>query len=155
MNSCVHGLRVSTMFCTQLAENASALRTPCHAGTGCGARQRRFPTGGAANGTALNTTTPDAIAVPPSWPPATRTVVSAAGCRMDAPVITPPSIATARSVFTDANIPVQKDERGLHCEMDDGIVVVRGLERWIGNGGVFPANERAEEPDDDERVFRN
>src|SRR3954447_1073250 len=39
-------------------------------------------------------------------------------------------IATARSVFTDANIPLQKDGRGLHCQMDDGIVVVRGQKGW-------------------------
>src|SRR4051794_12386661 len=72
MNSDVHGLRVSTMFCMQLAENVSALRTPGHAAAGCGARQRRLPMGGAANGTPLNAVTAGIDdAVPDSCPPAT------------------------------------------------------------------------------------
>ena len=35
--------------------NESLRRTPRHATTGCGAFQRRAPTGGAANGSALKT----------------------------------------------------------------------------------------------------
>ena len=44
-------------------------RTPVHATTGCGGRQRKSPCGGAANGIPLNESTPSATApliVPPS-----------------------------------------------------------------------------------------
>ena len=44
-------------------------RTPVHATTGCGGRQRKSPSGGAANGIPLNESTPSATApliVPPS-----------------------------------------------------------------------------------------
>src|SRR5580704_9318461 len=53
MNSYVHGFFSATMFWTQLLPNSPALRTPCHGTTGLGARQRRSPTGGAANGMPL------------------------------------------------------------------------------------------------------
>src|SRR5436190_1773438 len=58
----------------QLSENLSAFRTPCHAATGCGARQRRSPAGGAANGIPLKTrTSGKEPGVPVNWPPAVFT----------------------------------------------------------------------------------
>ena len=44
---------------TIVGPNSLASRTPCHFCTGCGAFQRRFPTGGAANGIPLNTVMPE------------------------------------------------------------------------------------------------
>ncbi len=35
-------------FCGQIGPNFVALRVPCQFGAGCGARQRKGPTGGAA-----------------------------------------------------------------------------------------------------------
>src|SRR5262245_24177526 len=78
MNSYVHGFRASTMFWTQFAANASAFLTPSHRDGGCGARHRRSPTGGAANGTPLNTLTAASPAgEPASCPSDTRTDVRA------------------------------------------------------------------------------
>ena len=50
----------------------SALRTPCHFGAGCGARQRRSPTGGAANGRPLYTVRLSST-TPSTRPPSTLT----------------------------------------------------------------------------------
>src|SRR5471030_3048890 len=44
--------------CMQSGPYSLAERTPCHAVAGCGARQRKSPTGGAANGMPLNAMTP-------------------------------------------------------------------------------------------------
>src|SRR5262245_46786425 len=75
MNSAVHGLRDRARFWTQLSENLSALRTPSHFAGGCGGRQRKFPTGGAAKGIPLKTRTPGIEpATPSSKPLSTRTV---------------------------------------------------------------------------------
>src|SRR5436190_2727547 len=66
--------------CTQTSPNVSALRTPVHFATGCGARHRCAPTGGAANGTPLNTRTPGAAAdVPESRPASVLTVGAGSG----------------------------------------------------------------------------
>src|SRR5580765_6903062 len=57
------------------APNASALRTPSHFATGCGARHRFSPTGGAAYGMPLNTRTVGwvALTTPASAPVSMRT----------------------------------------------------------------------------------
>jgi len=47
----------------QRAPNSPALRTSAHALTGCGAFQRKSPTGGAANGTPRNIRTVDSSPV--------------------------------------------------------------------------------------------
>src|SRR5206468_6083831 len=64
--------------CTQTSPNVSALRTPVHFATGCGARHRNAPTGGAANGTPLNTRTPGAAADVAESRPASILTVGAA-----------------------------------------------------------------------------
>src|SRR5262245_7438845 len=61
--------RPMPLGCTQTAPNFSALRTPVHLATGCGARHRNSSMGGAANGMPLNTRTPGAApGVPESRP---------------------------------------------------------------------------------------
>src|ERR1700722_12337604 len=55
-----------------MAPKLSAARVPCQLGPGCGARQRRGPTGGAAKGMFLNASTPSSCA-PVSAPCATVT----------------------------------------------------------------------------------
>ena len=50
--------RPTPFGCTHTGPNASALRTPSHGATGCGAFQRSGPTGGAPNGMPRNTRTP-------------------------------------------------------------------------------------------------
>ena len=58
----------------QLGEKWSALRTPCQGATGWGARQRRFPTGGAAKGMPLNATMDGSLpGTPETCPPVTFT----------------------------------------------------------------------------------
>src|SRR6188474_1825604 len=56
---------------------ASALLTPLHGTTGCGAFQRRSPAGGAANGMPLNTFTPFQD-VPEIWPLSILTIAGGA-----------------------------------------------------------------------------
>jgi hypothetical protein len=51
----------------------SALKTPCHAATGCGARQRSSRTGGAAKGIPSHAFTPEGRVIPSTWPDSTRT----------------------------------------------------------------------------------
>src|SRR5262245_6086181 len=63
--------------CMQAGAYALVFFTPLHAATGCGFFQRRSPTGGAANGMPLNDATPF-VAVPSTWPPLTRAVVTCA-----------------------------------------------------------------------------
>src|SRR5690606_10047610 len=80
MNSYVHGGRTSTMSCTQLGANSCAWRVPVHDGAGCGSRQRRSPTGGAAYGTPRKTVMAAlrSAGTPESRPCATRTSPSSA-----------------------------------------------------------------------------
>jgi hypothetical protein len=61
MNSSVHGSREPAWFCMQLVPNLSALRTPSYGRAGCGGRQRKPPTGGAANGIPRKAVTPLAL----------------------------------------------------------------------------------------------
>src|SRR5512142_2755998 len=53
-----------------------ASRTPVQAFAGSGARQRKSPTGGCANGMFLKTATPSALRLPRSWPVLIETVGS-------------------------------------------------------------------------------
>jgi hypothetical protein len=55
----------------QIGENWSAFLTPAHGSGGAGARQRRAPIGGAANGIPLNARTPSA-STPSTKPDAVR-----------------------------------------------------------------------------------
>ena len=90
----------------QLGANAAAERTPFHACTGCGARQRRLPTGGAANGTPLKIPTlPSGLDVPAIVPPVIWTCsgsaaarVLAGGIRSMPPV---PSVIATRQRFCE------------------------------------------------------
>src|SRR4051812_36201208 len=92
----------------QLAANASALRTPLHGAGGCGARQRRSPVGGAANGTPLKTAiAPSAAVTPARSPSATRAVGSGAPVRPATCAIeTAPSSAIARTILIGAIVAV-------------------------------------------------
>src|SRR5215510_493139 len=66
--------------CMQLNAKDEACLTPVHGLTGCGAFQRSAPTGGAANGMALNDAMPSAT-TPATRPPVTsasRTCADAA-----------------------------------------------------------------------------
>ena len=65
--------------CMQLCANSTALRTPVQCFAGCGAFQRRSPTGGAANGTPRKTRMPAFVVVPSMTPFAVLTW-SAAPC---------------------------------------------------------------------------
>src|SRR5664280_368879 len=53
MNSSVHIMKGTGLFCIGLAENFSHFRTPVQFVTGCGAFQRNSPKGGCANGIPL------------------------------------------------------------------------------------------------------
>src|SRR3974390_2754058 len=57
--------------CGQIASNAVASRTPAHAFTGTGSRQRRSPTGGCAYGMPLNAAPPLFSRAPLICPPVT------------------------------------------------------------------------------------
>src|SRR6266568_3715438 len=76
MNSYVHGLFSAWRFCTQLLPNSADLRTPVHGTAGCGARQRRSPTGGAANGMPLKTEIDGSLPATPE----SRPVLIFTGC---------------------------------------------------------------------------
>src|ERR1700676_5473019 len=66
--------------CMHRDPKASALRIPSHLATGCGARHRNDPTGGAANGSPLKTRTSALIPdVPDTRPASTRTGSEIAG----------------------------------------------------------------------------
>src|SRR5512142_2544346 len=79
--------------CMQMGPNLLASRTPLHLAAGCGARQRRSPTGGAAKGMFLKTEMPPSI-VPANMPcgraicgsaraaPETRTENAAASAKL-------------------------------------------------------------------------
>jgi hypothetical protein len=54
MNSSVHIMKGTGLLCIGLAENSWHFRTPVQFFTGCGAFQRKSPTGGAAKGIPLN-----------------------------------------------------------------------------------------------------
>ena len=69
--------------CIGFGPYSLAWRTPCHFSTGCGAFQRRLPTGGAAKGMPLNVFTPDSF-MPSSVPSATFTLVGC--CANNTPV---------------------------------------------------------------------
>src|SRR4029453_15061837 len=60
------------LLCIAELPNACASRTPRHASGGSGARQRRAPVGGAANGIPLKLATPPA-SIPSSSPKLVRT----------------------------------------------------------------------------------
>src|SRR5258706_12122754 len=60
--------------CAQGAPYAVASRTPAHAVTGIGSRQRNAPTGGAAYGMPLNTAPPFSSIAPLTSPPVTVSV---------------------------------------------------------------------------------
>ena len=63
-----------TGSCMARGPNRSAGRTPAHGAAGCGGRQRRSPTGGAANGMPLKLRTPEPGSMVPSrMPPDTVT----------------------------------------------------------------------------------
>src|SRR5690606_36010398 len=61
--------------CAQSAQNLLASRTPSHAATGCGGRQRYSPTGAAAYGIPLKLSTLSSV-TPRTIPDAVRTVGS-------------------------------------------------------------------------------
>src|SRR3954471_3258007 len=66
----------------QLAPKSAALRTPCQEAAGFGARQRRSPTGGAANGTPRKMVTDGSVAgTPESNPVLVRTGSFSAAAR--------------------------------------------------------------------------
>ncbi len=67
----------------QAGANRVAALTPCQGRTGCGARQRSAPTGGAAKGT------PSKTPIPPAWlpwisPPSTRSGAASAAAQAHA-----------------------------------------------------------------------
>src|SRR5262245_2884319 len=86
----------------QSGPNSAAERTPVHGAGGCGARQRKLPTGGAANGMPLNQSTPFESA-PRSMPVSMRTVSGARSAAAGPEAARPPRMsraaATARKPY--------------------------------------------------------
>src|SRR5574344_1484260 len=78
-----------------LGPKSFACRTPSHFSTGWGAFHLRFPTGGAANGTPLNTLTPEQ-SMPSSVPLAVCTCGAVCAA---APIYAAPSMIIDRIVF--------------------------------------------------------
>src|SRR5262245_29231867 len=71
--------------CGQLGPNLTQSRTPSHFAGGSGGRQRRSPTGGAANGIPRKTRVePSALSVPRIVPASSFTVGAAADCDVGA-----------------------------------------------------------------------
>src|SRR5580704_1412461 len=94
----------NTRPCAQCAPNLAASRSPFHVAGGCGAFQRRSPTGGAAYGSPRNARTfPSLIVFPVALPCSVFTVNESAFKLADSP-INNPAAAKAHKACERKNI---------------------------------------------------
>lgn len=94
------------LYCGHFGGSADTLRTPVQGETGCGARKRSWPRGGAAKGMELNVATPSLV-YPSTSPDVVRRIagVDAAQRQLSA------SNTTVRSIFQRASRTVVAIQR--------------------------------------------